>query len=497
MKNASPPASPRNSPCSNCQVTQLKIKILNVKLDELKSKYEAFIKQHASTVEENTKTSVNAVVNWKSHCKHIEKKIKQLRDDATKTENALLAEIEERENEKDELRKRVMLTLSSIFLFLTSKIMQMDDNLTDAFLSHQRSKFQLNNVERRIATQNEELLKTRTEGVELELMKQDVEKRSKERLEKQKIEAENVMRKKIMEMKQRYELNYYEILRYEAMLKKSYEENTELGYRWQRAVKLLQGIKFTAKEPANFQRRLEEKLDVLMKKFRIEANNSKTEMMSYVMNSFEAAVKVILSDKPSLHSLIKSGKDLALIGNEKINKWSETTESRDEERKKCVPKEKQKALKEFKKFISKINSVLDKFYQIEEQQLANSVSEIINRIEKIEQTMKHVSDVGDIIMEEYTCRNFGNTLEELRNMSDIFEMLNKGIDGVYQEVASRNDEKEKLEEIIESLNKLMQTCQKINREQQELVLELNAVELNYNQLYGEMYQLKDCFAYRQ
>lgn len=80
-------------------------------------------------------------------------------------------------------------------------------------------------------------------------------------------------------------------------------------------------MKFVATEPEDFQRRLEEKINALVKKFRNEANNSKTKMMTYAMSNFEAATKVILSDGPNLYDLIKSSKDLVLTTNGEISEW--------------------------------------------------------------------------------------------------------------------------------------------------------------------------------
>ncbi|CAG9531679.1 unnamed protein product [Cercopithifilaria johnstoni] len=322
----------------------------------------------------------------------------------------------------------------------------------------------LHNVEHRIAAQNAALLKNCNEGIELEAVKQGVEKRFREKLEKQKIEVENALRKKVMEKKRQSQLNTSEIIHYEARLKKSYEENTELCYRWQRDTKLLEGIKFAAKEPRNFQRCLEEKLDALMKKFRNETKNSKTKVMTYVVNNFEAAMKVILSDEPNLYYLIKSNKDLAFEGNQEINKW------------------------DFKKFISKINFLLEKFYQKQEDELANNTSQIINRVEKMKQIMKRANDSNNILtMNEFMYRISRNMLKELKDMHDKFEILNKRINGMCQKIESKNDEQEELKKLIGEENKLIKACQKIDHEQQELELKLNRAELKYERLCRQIY----------
>ncbi|VBB29060.1 unnamed protein product [Acanthocheilonema viteae] len=315
-----------------------------------------------------------------------------------------------------------------------------------------------------------------------------MEKRLRQRLEKQKIEVENALREKLMEMERQYELNTSEIVRYKAMLKKSHEENTELCYRWQRAAKLLEGIKFATTESENFQQRLEEKLGVLVKKFRNEANNSKTKMMTYVVDNFEAAMKVILSDEPNLHYFMQSNKDLTMVGNNELNKWSQiTTENSSEKRKKSV-KEEQKVLSDFKKFISNIDSLLKTFYQKQETELANSTSQIIGRVEKIKQTIKRAGDLNDILdVNKFISRVPQNILEEVKDMSDKFKILNKRMNEMSLEIGLRNDEEEKWRELIAEENKVMEACRKIDHEQQELEFILNRAELKYDQLYRQIY----------
>ncbi|EFO24441.2 hypothetical protein LOAG_04040 [Loa loa] len=202
----------------------------------------------------------------------------------------------------------------------------------------------LRNVERKILTLNLALQKNCNEGVELLAVKENVEKRFKEEHEKQKREMENAARKRLEEGKRQCHLKAVEIVQFERMLKKAHEENMELCYRFHRAVNSLQSVKFAAEEPANFQHHLEEKLSDLVKKFRNEANNSETKVMKYVLNYFEAAVEVILSDEPHLCYLIRSSTALALVRSEETNERLQITTASSNANEKSVRKEKKKAL---------------------------------------------------------------------------------------------------------------------------------------------------------
>uniref|UniRef100_A0A1I8EHL2 Piezo-type mechanosensitive ion channel component n=1 Tax=Wuchereria bancrofti TaxID=6293 RepID=A0A1I8EHL2_WUCBA len=286
MKRIFRERSARNS-CSNCQIMQFKIEILNAKVGNAKRSIKVF----ARTTDRS-----------------LEKEFKQLREDALSQESAFQSEIEQYQNEKDKLGE------------------------------------QLHDVEHKIVDLNAALQKNCNEGVELLAVKQNVEKRFKEKLEKQKREVENAVRGRMEEIKRQCHLTALEIVQYELMLKKAHEENMELCYRFYKVDNSLQSVKFATEEPANFQSQLKEKLGALVKKFRNEANNSKKKMMMYVLNNFEAAVKVILSDEPHFCYLIKSGIALAFAGNEEINEKSKITIANSGRKEKSDRKEKKKAL---------------------------------------------------------------------------------------------------------------------------------------------------------
>lgn len=131
---------------------------------------------------------------------------------------------------------------------------------------------------------------------------------------------ENASRERLIEIKRQNHLKALEIVQFELLLKKAHEENMELCYRFHKVVSSLQTMKFAAAESANFQSRLEEKLGALVKGFRNEANDSKTKMMTCLLNNFEAAVEVILSNEPHLHYLINSSMALAFARSEEIKK---------------------------------------------------------------------------------------------------------------------------------------------------------------------------------
>ncbi|VDO27190.1 unnamed protein product [Brugia timori] len=414
MKRTFREKSARNS-CSNCQIMQFKIEILNAKLDELQVKHKGCTNSHISNNSKitvgNAKKSIKMfarttdVINWKAQCvsylvnslsrpviyspkftifdesyicqlyplidlsiffnsekikqaqrmltsllkRNLKKEFKQLREDALSQESTFQSEIEQYQNEKDKLRE------------------------------------QLYDVEHKIIDLNAALQKNCNEGVELLAVKQNVEKRFKEKLEKQKTEVENATKERMEKIERQCHLTALEIVQYELMLKKAHEENMELYYRFYKTDNSLQSVKFSAAEPANFQRQLKEKLGTLVKKFRNEASNSKKKMMMYVLNNFEAAVKVILSDQPHFCYLIKSGITLAFAGNEEINEGSKITIAHSS-RKKSGRKEKKKTLTDCKELTSKIHSLLE-FYQKRTEKLTNSVWHITNCMGRMEQIM--------------------------------------------------------------------------------------------------------------
>uniref|UniRef100_A0A0R3RPD1 Coiled-coil domain-containing protein 176 n=1 Tax=Elaeophora elaphi TaxID=1147741 RepID=A0A0R3RPD1_9BILA len=449
--------TPRKVPsrnfCFNCEVMQFRIKIVNAKLDELKARHEAYLNRH-ETARQNAIANAEDTIDWEArynHKRRLERKLNQEKKDAISQRNVLLSKITEYENEKVELEE------------------------------------QLQNVKRQIVAQNAALLKNCNEGIELEAVKQGVDVKFREELEQLKMEVKNSTRDQFMAMELQNDLYVSEISHNEAMLKKAHEENTELCYRWQKADKLLQDVKFAATKSTDFERCLEEKLDALVKKFRNEASNSEAKIMTYVVNNFEAAVKIILSDEPHPYHLLESSRDLALAGSEEINKLKIASEKKDDKKRK---KQKEKAFTDFKQFISKIDSVLEKFYQKQEKQLANSTSQIIKRLEilKQERTLqntekinlqKRAGESNNILNMQSISRTMQ---EELKHTSDKFEMLNQKIDGMYQKIESRDEEREELKELIEEENKLMKACERIGNEQQELEVKLNRAELTYDEL---------------
>uniref|UniRef100_A0A1I7VK44 RING-type domain-containing protein n=1 Tax=Loa loa TaxID=7209 RepID=A0A1I7VK44_LOALO len=358
MKHAFHEDSAGNA-CSNCQIMQFKVEIRNAKLNELQAKRKERTDSHISNISKmdgDARKSAKMfarttkMINWETRyvsylfiqrlfktfqrflspkstvwlpkllsmtalihspielSKNLEKKFKQLEENMVSQKSAFESEIKQCQNEKDELKER------------------------------------LRNVERKILTLNLALQKNCNEGVELLAVKENVEKRFKEEHEKQKREMENAARKRLEEGKRQCHLKAVEIVQFERMLKKAHEENMELCYRFHRAVNSLQSVKFAAEEPANFQHHLEEKLSDLVKKFRNEANNSETKVMKYVLNYFEAAVEVILSDEPHLCYLIRSSTALALVRSEETNERLQITTASSNANEKSVRKEKKKAL---------------------------------------------------------------------------------------------------------------------------------------------------------
>lgn len=430
MKRTFREKSARNS-CSNCQIMQFKIQILNAKLDELQVKHKGCTNSHISNNSKitvgNAKKSIKMfarttdVINWKAQCRNLKKEFKQLREDALSQESTFQSEIEQYQNEKDKLRE------------------------------------QLYDVEHKIIDLNAALQKNCNEGVELLAVKQ-------EKLEKQKTEVENATKERMEKIERQCHLTALEIVQYELMLKKAHEENMELYYRFYKTDNSLQSVKFSAAEPANFQRQLKEKLGTLVKKFRNEASNSKKKMMMYVLNNFEAAVKVILSDQPHFCYLIKSGITLAFAGNEEINEGSKITIAHSS-RKKSGRKEKKKTLTDCKELTSKIHSLLE-FYQKRTEKLTNSVWHITNCMGRMEQIMKRVGDSNNILTMDECTHSISRNMQELEDMKSKFEILHKGTSEMCQKIRSEICNGKELEKLMVEGNRLVEICKRIAYKQQ-------------------------------
>ncbi|KAK6101886.1 hypothetical protein QQG55_6315 [Brugia pahangi] len=357
--------------------------------------------------------------------RNLKKQFKQLREDALSQESTFQSEIEQYQNEKDKLRE------------------------------------QLHDVEHKIIDLNAALQKNCNEGVELLAVKQNVEKRFKEKLEKQKTEVENATKGRMEKIERQCHLTALEIVQYELMLKKAHEENMELYYRFYKIDNSLQSVKFSVAEPANFQRQLKEKLGTLVKKFRNEANNSKKKMMMYVLNNFEAAVKVILSDQPHFCYLIKSGITLAFAGNEEINEGD------------C------------KELTSKIYSLLE-FYQKRTEKLTNSVWHITNCMGRMEQIMKRVGDSNNILTMDECTHSISRNMRELEDMKSKFEILHKGTNEMCQKIRSEICNGKELEKLMVEGNRLVEICKRIAYKQQELRVKQVNAELKYGQLHKQI-----------
>ncbi|EJW83608.1 hypothetical protein WUBG_05480, partial [Wuchereria bancrofti] len=375
----------------------------------------------------------------------LEKEFKQLREDALSQESAFQSEIEQYQNEKDKLGE------------------------------------QLHDVEHKIVDLNAALQKNCNEGVELLAVKQNVEKRFKEKLEKQKREVENAVRGRMEEIKRQCHLTALEIVQYELMLKKAHEENMELCYRFYKVDNSLQSVKFATEEPANFQSQLKEKLGALVKKFRNEANNSKKKMMMYVLNNFEAAVKVILSDEPHFCYLIKSGIALAFAGNEEINEKSKITIANSGRKEKSDRKEKKKALMDCNELTSQIYSLLE-FYQKRAENLTKNVWHITNRVGRIEQIMKRVGDSSNILTMNECTYSISQNMRELEDMNKKFEILHKETSEMCQKIRSEIWNSKELEKLMVEGNRLVEICKRIAYKQQELGIKQVNAELKYGQL---------------
>lgn len=119
---------------------------------------------------------------------------------------------------------------------------------------------------------------------------------------------------------QLYQSNEMMAKRYERMLKDTCEDNLNLYVELYKIRKTLENEDAQMLRSKAFQQQLEEKLNELSRKFKIEANSSKfrqfgAESMQYVVYNFEAIIETILHADPSLNFLVDQ---LTLFIEEKI-----------------------------------------------------------------------------------------------------------------------------------------------------------------------------------
>ncbi|EFO15508.1 hypothetical protein LOAG_13003, partial [Loa loa] len=281
---------------------------------------------------------------------------------------------------------------------------------------------------------------------------ENLQLKSVEELEKQKVELMRSADENLMAAEQMYCASQAKVSQLEALVEKTYIDNTGLREQLDRALTDLNNAKSGPMDPKEFYRQLKKRLKIITEKFRMEAVDSDLTWMGeenvrYALDGFEAAAKAILADDPHLRPLAE--RLIVFLEERNVEMEMQTTPPEDNVTQE-YPGNLDKALMDFKNEMGEeMHFVLKKFQENQSKGLYEMILKIINHLD---------------IAEQKADNNLAKRMDHLMGMIASINGKNSDLEKIKKEIEDINV---KLETLFETFDEFRHDIKVLNEEHKD------------------------------